>query len=378
MKVVHINGGGETGGGKSHLVTLLPHLRAAGCDASLIVFTPGLLEQEARAMGVPTTCLGVSRMMSFKLFQRLYQLLKTEKPNMVHTHGGRANLYGRLAARLAGIKCIVTTVHSYSDLDYNKAWHNTWFSLVDRLTWVFNDYFIAVSHDLGNSLATRGVVPHRIAVVHNGITPWQGQRVDLRHAFSLGPGPVICAVGRFVPVKRFDILLKAMSKVLEALPDANLVLVGEGPEEGDMRLFAQALGIEKRLSFIGYRQDARAILSSADIFVMSSDMEGLPIVLLEALAALVPVVATRVGGIPEVVEGDRTAILVPNNNPHALAEALVATLADKTAAEHRAALGLHWFKENGTAGAMTNKTLALYKKWGGGHDGQGRRLCAGQ
>ncbi|MBS4055036.1 MAG: glycosyltransferase [Thermaerobacter sp.] len=366
MKVVHINGGGETGGGKSHLVTLLPHLRAAGCDASLIVFTHGLLEQEAQAVGVPTTCLGVSRMMSYKLFQRLHQLLKAEKPDLVHTHGGRANLYGRLAARLAGIQCVVTTVHSYSDLDYNKAWHNTWFSLVDRLTWFFTDYFIAVSHHLRDSFTMRGVSPSRIAVVHNGIAPWQGEKIDLRLRFALGSGPVLCAVGRFVPVKRFDVLIRAMSQVLAAFPEASLVLVGEGPEEGAMRALAQSLGLEKRLFFVGYRTDARAMLSSADAFVMSSDMEGLPIVLLEALAAHVPVVATRVGGIPEVVEDDKTALLVPNNSPEALGEVLVACLADKAAAVRRATLGRQWFMENGTAEAMTLKTLALYKKWGGG------------
>ncbi|MBS3938240.1 MAG: glycosyltransferase [Peptococcaceae bacterium] len=363
MKVVHINGGGETGGGKSHLVTLLPELRRAGCDASLIVFSEGLLAREARAAGIPTTCLGVSRMMSLRLFKALLRLLREQQPDIVHTHGGRANLYGRLAARLAGVRCVVTTVHSYSDLDYGKAWHNTWFSLVDRLTWSLTDRFIAVSRDLGHSLNKRGVRSDRVAVVHNGITPWEGSGIALAKEFSLPAGPIICAVGRFVAVKRFDVLLQAMAIVQTALPAATLLLVGEGPLLGSLEALAKHLKIEGRVIFTGYRRDARAILSSADVFVMSSDMEGLPIVLLEALSAGVPMVATAVGGIPEVVWSGETALLVPRGHPQALAEAISTCLQEREAAKLRAARSKQWFLQHGTAQAMSDKTLALYKEW---------------
>jgi len=369
MKVVHVNGGGETGGGKSHLITLLPELRKEGCDASLIVFSSGLLLSEAKAAGIPTTCLGVSRMMSQRLFQNLYQLLREQQPDIVHTHGGRANLYGRLAARLAGVKCVITTVHSYSDLDYVKAWHNTWFSLVDRLTWFLTDRFVAVSNDLANSLRRRGVRTDQVAVVPNGIAPWEGPSIDLRREFSLPAGPIICAVGRFVPVKRFDLLLQSFAWVLVEFSETTLLLIGEGPLEWQLKNLAKSFGIETRVVFTGYRRDARALLSSSDLFVMSSDMEGLPVVLLEALSAGVSVVATAVGGIPEVVRDGETALLAPRGEVEPLAEAILASLKDRAAAKERAAKGREWFLRNGTAQNMSEKTLALYRKWRENRDG---------
>jgi len=369
MKVVHINGGGETGGGKSHLLTLLPELRKAGCDASLIVFSSGLLLSEAKAAGIPTSCLGVSRMMSWKLFRNLYLLLRSQQPDIVHTHGGRANLYGRLAARLAGIKCVATTVHSYSDLDYVKAWHNTWFSLVDKLTWFLTNRFVAVSYDLERSLRRRGVKEMQVSVVPNGIVPWEGSKIDVRREFALSAGPIVCAVGRFVPVKRFDLLLQAFVRVLAEFPETTLLLIGEGPLLWQLKNLVKTLGVENRVVFTGYRADARMLLSNSDLFVMSSDMEGLPVVLLEALSAGVPVVATAVGGIPEVVRHGDTALLTPRGEAEPLAAAITDTLRDRASAMERANRGREWFLGHGTAQRMGEKTLALYHKWSENQDG---------
>lgn len=362
MKVLHINGGGDTGGGKSHLVALLPELRKLAIDAELAVFSPGLLAEETDALGIPVHCLGVKHMMSLTLLRRLRHLLVALKPDIVHTHGGRANFYGRLAARLAGIPLVVTTVHSHIDLDYSAFLPNLWFSAVDKMTRRLADHFIAVSHELCAALIKQRVAKDRISVVHNGIAELTAEPLDLRAEFRLKAGPVICAVGRLVPVKRFDILLKAQAHVLARVPESKLVLVGDGPLEAELKHLAAELNISRSVVFAGYRCDARQILAGSNVFVVSSDMEGLPIVLLEALAAKVPVVATGVGGIPEIIVPQTNGLLVPPGDARQLADAIVLSLQEPSGAAARAEAGQGWFCAHATARVMAEKTAAVYRE----------------
>lgn len=365
MKVIHVNGGGETGGGKSHLLALLPKLRNLGVNASLLCFSSGLLSQEAQGLGISTHTLGVSSMLSPKLMLGLYRYLKAESPDIVHTHGGRANLYGRLAAKLAGVPLVITTVHSHTDLDYTSPWQNLWFSTVDRATWGLADGLIAVSGELQRALLRRGIKQSKARVVHNGIEDIDSKRLRLHEEFDLpATSAVLCAVGRFVPVKRFDLLILAMRTVVDTHPQAVLLMVGDGPLEQQLRDSVAHLGLGAHVRFTGYRHDARSIMESSTAFVMSSEMEGLPIVLLEALAGEVPIVATSVGGIPEVVTTEVNGLLVAPLDSGALAEAIGRVLAQPLAARARAVTGRKWFEENATAEAMARKTLSVYIEWG--------------
>ncbi|KAF0195337.1 MAG: group 1 glycosyl transferase [Bacillota bacterium] len=365
MKIVHVNGGGETGGGKSHLLALLPQLRRLGADASLLCFSAGLLSQEAQEQGIPTHTLHVSSMLSPRLMVGLYQYFKTLGPDIVHTHGGRANLYGRLAAKLAGVPLVITTVHSHTDLDYTSPWQNMWFSTVDRATWGLADGLIAVSCELQRALLRRGLKQTKVRVVYNGIEDVRPKSLALHEEFSLpADSDVLCAVGRLVPVKRFDLLLTAMRKVVETNPNAILLIVGDGPLEQQLRETSVQIGLGAHVKFVGYRRDAKSIMESSVAFVMSSEMEGLPIVLLEALAGEVPIVATSVGGIPEVITTEENGLLVAPLNSGALAEAIVRVLARPLEAQERAVNGRKWFEEYATAEAMARKTLSVYIEWG--------------
>jgi len=158
-------------------------------------------------------------------------------------------------------------------------------------------------------------------------------------------------------------LLRALARVTELGRDFTLVLVGDGPQRDSLHRLALELGLGKKVVFAGYRHDAREILGSSDLFVMSSDMEGLPIVLLEALSAKVPVVATRVGGIPEVVAHQESGLLVPNGDPEALAKAICDTLDNPSLARARAVQARTWFDEHATAQVMAEQTKQVYV-WG--------------
>lgn len=364
MKVLQINGGGDTGGAKSHIVALLPELRNLGLQTELLCFSPGLLSQEVAALGIPTHCLGFGSLISPTLLWKLYRYLKKVRPDIVHTHGGRANLYGRIAAKLAGVPVVVTTVHSHIDLDYAIPWQNRWYAVVDKCTWSLADGLIAVSTELAQALVQKGLARRKVRVVHNGITAGELGSVAVHTEFALpSSAKVVCAVGRLVPVKRFDILLEALAIVLVQYPDTHLLLVGEGPLEHELKDRAKDLGLATHITFTGYRRDARAIMRAADVFVVSSDMEGHPIVLLEALSGKVPVVATAVGGIPEVITSGNNGLLVDPRNPVGLAHAISSILENPSAARVMAERGKTWVDNNATAAAMAKKTVELYEEW---------------
>ncbi len=361
MKVFVVNGGGDTGGGKTHLVTLLPELRKLGLDAQMVCFAEGMLSEETRAAGTPTRVLGIGVMLSPRLLLQLVELFRSERPEVVHTHGARANLYGRVAAKLVGVPRIVTTMHSHTDLDYSSRWKNLLFSTIDRSTRPLADRYIAVSHELGRALVQGGIPSRKLAVVHNGIYEPATACRDLRSEFGI-EGPIICAVGRLVGVKRFDLLLSAFQRVLATGKQATLLLVGDGPLEDELRSMASELGIAASVRFLGYRQDARQLMQASDAFVMSSDIEGLPIVMLEAMSAGVPIVVTAVGGIPEVVTDKVNGLLVERGDAPALANGIIDILSDSKSALERAASAREWFLQNASARAMAEKTAAVYRQ----------------
>ena len=361
-KVFHLNGGGDTGGGMSHLLSLLPRLRAGGVDAQLVVFSQGLLADRATGSGIPVHCLGFQALISPSLLLKLVRFLKEHKPDIVHTHGGRASLYGRLAASMAGIRQVVTTIHSHTHFDYDSAWKNNLFATADRLTWGLADHFIAVSEQLKRVLVRRGIPESKITVILNGIEDKPASPALVEEHTNWAP-PVICAIGRLVSIKRFDVLLRALARLTAMGREFTLVLVGDGPQSGRLRQLATELYLEDKVVFAGYRHDAREILSGADVFVMSSDMEGLPIVLLEAVSARVPVVATEVGGIAEVIVHEQSGLLVPPADPDALAAALCATLDNPSLSKDRAAEARSWYERHATAQVMAEQTKQVYV-WG--------------
>jgi glycosyltransferase involved in cell wall biosynthesis len=329
-------------------------------DAQLIVFSEGLLSAECREAGVPVHCLGVDTLLSPSLLLKLTRFLRQHRPDAVHTHGGRANLYGRVAATLAKVPQVVTTIHSHSNLDYDSLWKNSLFAAADRLTWSLADSYIAVSGQLRNSLIARGLPESKITVIHNGIAERVSGSPDAELA-SL-ERPLLLAIGRLVGIKRFDILLRSLNIVADTGRRFTFVLVGDGPEQDSLSRLAAELNLSERVLMCGYRRDARRLLLGADLFVMSSDMEGLPVVLLEAMAAQVPVVATAVGGIPEAVTHQESALLVQPGNAGELASAIIQSLDDQDSSLRRAHNAHGWFQEHGTARAMAEKTTKIYSK----------------
>ena len=258
-------------------------------------------------------------------------LLRSAPPDVVHTHGYRCDLLDAGVARSLGIP-IVSTMHGSSRL----GGRSHLFEWLQLRAWRRFDAVVAVSRPLEAMLRDAGVARERIHVVANawpGVEP-MSSRDEARRRLGIGTSEfVVGFVGRLIRAKGPDILLGALA----ALPEGpwRAVLVGDGNERPALDAMVAAQGHAARVSFTGHLDDATELYRAFDVFVLSSRTEGTPIALFEAMAASVPVIATRVGGVPDVVSGHE-ALLVPANDASAIADAIADVRRDGAAAGERA------------------------------------------
>jgi glycosyltransferase involved in cell wall biosynthesis len=277
---------------------------------------PGPLAPQAAAKGITVHALGKRPGVDAGLIFRLAGLIRREAIDVVHTHNRSPLIYGTLAARLAGAKALVHTRHGREVHSY------------PRFVWSMNRAIVAISEDSRQVLLKNyPVTPPQVQVIHNGIdVPAFGDSAanGLRDELKLRPDAfIIGIIGRIAEEKDHVTLLRAMQQVRQARPDAVLLVIGDGPIGPQVRSAASELGVADVVKFLGFRHDVPALLQLLDVFVLSSTTEGISLTLLEAMAARKPIVATRVGGNPEVVIDGQTGLLVPSKDPQALATAIL-------------------------------------------------------
>lgn len=280
---------------------------------------------ELHAAGIPAHCLG--RRPGW--VRALCALVRDGRIDLVHVHSPVAAAVARVA--LPRRVPIVYTEHNvWPRYRSPTRWANA-------LTFARNAHVFAVSGEVAASIRyprpLRGLGMPPVEVLHHGVDPkhlerWSNPDGALAELGIPDGAPVVATVANFKGHKGHRYLLEAASIVRRSLPQARFVLVGAGPTEPSVRERAATLGLDGSVVFAGPRDDALRIAGASDLFVLPSEQEGLPIALLEAMALGRPVVATRVGGIPEVVEDGRQGILVPPRDPAALAEAILALLGD--------------------------------------------------
>jgi glycosyltransferase involved in cell wall biosynthesis/2-polyprenyl-3-methyl-5-hydroxy-6-metoxy-1,4-benzoquinol methylase len=261
----------------------------------------------------------------------LLSLMRRVRPDIVHTHTAKAGALGRVAARLAGVPCVVHTFHGHVFDGYFGKSASRAAVAAERVLARLADRVVAVSDEVARDLAERcRVVPRRkLAVVRVGVPladflACDVHRGALRRELALPPSaPVVALVGRLVPVKEPHLAFDAWRLVRRAVPDATLVVVGDG----DLMPSLRARG-DAGVVFLGWRRDLASILADADLALLTSRNEGTPVALVEAAAAGVAAVATRVGGVPSVVEDGATGLLVAPGDAAAIASAVTSLLTD--------------------------------------------------
>jgi glycosyltransferase involved in cell wall biosynthesis len=258
----------------------------------------------------------------------LVRLCRREGPDIVHANSSKAGVLGRLAAAIAGVPVRIFTVHGWAFAAYDGAASRAYLQ-ADRLVRSLTTRIVCVAENERRiGIAARTCTADQVVVIRNGV------RVEATPGAQLaGSPPGIVAVGRFRYPKDFPTLLKALAQVSEAY---RAVIVGDGPARSDLQQSIARLGIADRVEFVGERRDVAGLLAGSDLFVLSSRSEGLPMSILEAMAAGLPVVASDVGGVSEAVADGETGLLVPAGDADALAAAIGRLLAD---ADERRRLG---------------------------------------
>ncbi|GJG86442.1 hypothetical protein tb265_16230 [Gemmatimonadetes bacterium T265] len=311
----------------------------------------------ARQLGVATRAL--PRMRGRRTLPRTAQFaraLRAERPAVFHAHLNwpLSCKFGLIAAALARTPAVVATEQLYVQI---RRWRGIQFQ---RLISTGVDRYIAVSDEVARGLASNFGFPRaKIAVVRNAV-PLEGfdrpAPPGLRAALDGGGRPLVLTPARLHEQKGLDVLLDAATRV----PDATFVLAGDGPLRDVLQTRARTLGIADRVRFLGARDDVPALLAASDLFVLPSLFEGLPLSVLEAMAARTPVIATRIGGTDEAVVDGETGLLVPPRDPEALAAAIRRLLGDPALARRLAAAGHARVHREFSVATMTAQTEAVY------------------
>ncbi|HSN96696.1 MAG TPA: glycosyltransferase [Candidatus Nanopelagicales bacterium] len=288
---------------------------------------PGELAAELPRLGVPVVTLGRAPGIDLKLARRLSSWLEEERVEIIHTHNSGPHFYGSLAANMMFLRTgrrprVIHTKHG-PELSPSR-----WQPRMNQLSGLLSDRVIAVSsHTRDEVIQTERVRSDKVLTILNGVDPSEfAPGRDPRAARArLGvplDGIHIGCVARLSPIKDHATLIDAFARLKGRLPAVHLTLVGDGETRRDLEHRIQQHGLQGAVTFAGTRHDVHEILPAFDMFAMSSLTEGISLTLIEAAAAGLPIVATRVGGNPEIIDELESGILVPPRNPSALAEAL--------------------------------------------------------
>lgn len=320
MRILQLINTLEQGGAEQIISALSIQLRARGHEVCLVCmrdkgFMP-VPQEDFDAAGVQVDALNKQDGLSWRALQELASYARARRIQVIHTHNPLVHHYGVAAARLAGTPAVINTVHGISTLEMPS-----WARVLYRACCGVTSRVVSVCRAVDSSLRTQFRLPaHRCAVIPNGI--------DFHELIQLPPRPpdsnfVFGTMARLVPVKDHASLLSAFASVKAKRPQCRLEILGSGELESSLKNQAVQLGIDSSTNFRGWSSDISAFLRGVDAFVLSSKSEGLPLTVLEAMAAGRPVIATSVGGVPEIIEAGDCGWLCPPGDIAGLADAML-------------------------------------------------------
>lgn len=348
-------------GAERTLLELAVFLRDNGWDSRVVVLEGDAeLVRRASQQGVAAEAyVPAGRLGLWPMLRRLRRMLAGESRAVVHSHGYKPDVLLAALGVPRKLACLATCHSWYSETTKLKA-----LEYLDKRAVRRFDHVVAVSEEIYRDLRASRMPEARLSRIDNGVdVPLVDahQTDEIRARWNIAPGEkLIVQVGRLARSKRNALLLKAVAALRDGI-SARVVLVGDGEERAALAAYARRIGIDGRLIFAGYRQDAAAIMAAADVLAITSNKEGLPIVLLEAMAVGCPIIATAVGAIPQVLSPE-SAWIVPVDDEAALVSALREALRDPSQARARAAKAKAVFLERYAREVMGRQYLTLYER----------------
>jgi glycosyltransferase involved in cell wall biosynthesis len=345
MRVLFLSTSMGMGGADKQLLSAAQEIRSRGHEVLIVSLTPlGPMGLEARSIGIPTESLGMRRGLADpRGLVRLVRLVRAWRPDVLHSHMVHANIMARALRPFVRVPAMVSTIHNiYEGGRLRMAAYRLTNRLVDQMT--------IVSQAAADRFVTEGIVPKELLrVIPNGVDTDRFRNVPAsareswRRSMGVEQEFVWLAIGRFEIAKDYPNMLRGFVRVRERHLGAVLLLVGQGSLQGETEALAQAPGLGGAVRFLGVRHDIPELMSAADGYVLSSAWEGMPMVLLEAAAAGLPIVATMVGGNHEVVSDGESGFLVPPRDHDALGSAMLRLMG--LSAAQRRAMG-EWGREH--------------------------------
>jgi glycosyltransferase involved in cell wall biosynthesis len=321
--VLHVQKVAGISGSEAHLLQFLPDLRARGWNVRFLMLhedEPGAWEfaRELRARGVPLDDIRLRADVDPFAFGEVLRYFVGTRPRILHTHLVHADVYGQLAGAVSRVPLRLSTKHGFNEFREGR-----WFGFADRTVGSLAHVHIAISQGLAQYLAeTEGFDEETFRIVHYGIA-----RTGPAEPYS-GDAPRLLCIGRLIPIKGHLVLLRAFAQARPRVPGLMLEVAGRGPLAPALQTYAAELGLADAARFAGFVSPIASAIEESAIVVVPSLGEGFGMVALEAMERARPVIASAVGGLPEIVANGETGIVVPPADAEALAEAIVELAAD--------------------------------------------------
>lgn len=360
MHVLHVLPYLETGGTERHALTLVKSLQAQGLCSGEVLAPPGPFAGELEAAGVvwtPFSSFGDGAFRSWRTFEKAFRRL-CQRASLVHVHAAPDLLWLASLCR-SGRLPRVLTVHGFHGRGARISYY-----CAARLGNRFADAIICVSGSEEHLLLSGGASPHKLHRVYNGVADSASSTSAFLGEKSLSTVHIVF-VGRLSPVKGVDVLVRALAIVNKAVrPELSVTLdiMGVGEEAPALQGLVEEHGLQDRVRFLGYRPDAAARLGTYDVVCLPSREDMCPLVCVEAMCHGKPVLATNVGGLPELVVDGKTGLLVPSDDVAALAKALLRLVTDHELRKRFGAAGRHRFESFFTQETMARKTWEIYER----------------
>ncbi len=361
----------ETGGAQKVVFSLL---RATeGEMPTTLVCGPGgdLVEwvrQDPATAGAQVIELGAVRrgkpspLADLRTLWELMRIFARVRPEIVHLHSSKMGVLGRLAAWVTGVPFVIYTAHGWPVRDYHGSAAKSLYAWVERAASMLADVIVCVSESERRLAVQNRLAPTRkLQVILNGVPAAPQEHGHLRRLLDIGPDtPLIVAIGRLAHPKDPLSFIRLAASTRATLPEARFVWLGDGPLRSDCEAALHSEELSNRVIMPGNREDARALINDADIFVMLSHAEGLPLVVMEAMLAAKPVVAWNVGGIAEMVSHGRSGYLYEVGDLDGVARSLIELIDHETVRIRVGQAGLRWAEENLAEQRMNAEYLRLY------------------
>jgi glycosyltransferase involved in cell wall biosynthesis len=359
LSLFHIDAGREWRGGQRQALFLVRYLHQKGFPLVFVVQPESPLHEKASEAGLPVLPIKMRSELDPIAMIRLAVAMKRRKCRLVHFHDAHGLGVGSTSASLAGVPLRVISRRVDFPLPQNILSRRKYRKDVDVI--------IAISEGVKEVLVKGGIAPANIEVIPSGIdfSPFREvtSRDFLRREFSFASDDYLVGiVAHLEDHKGHKYLIKAAELLKAQAPNIRIVVVGEGSLKFELTKQVRELHVEDLVFFLGFRDDVPRILASLDLFVLSSHLEGLGSSIMDAMASRLPVVATRTGGIPEVVVDGETGLLVPPRDPAALAEGILRLYRDRELAKKLGQRGYEVVCEKFSAEAMAERVIALYQK----------------